>query len=192
MHIHSIVNSTFHSVTYVLSDSGHKGVWLVDCGDVEELNVSEVTGILLTHIHYDHIYGINQILDRFPETKVYTNDFGKEGLLNPKLNLSKYFPGVKPFVVSRPESVYSLEGKPVLTILDREARILPVPGHDPSCLAFLIEDSLFTGDSLIPGTKVITSFPRSNRAEAKTSEQHLMELGKQYVIFPGHKTMIDD
>lgn len=191
MHIRSIVNSKFKSITYVLSDPGHKGVWLVDCGDVDNLNVLEVTGVLLTHIHYDHIYGINQLLDRFPEMKVYTNDYGKEGLSNPRLNLSKYFPDAEPFLISRPESVYSLEGKPVLTLLDCEAHILPVPGHDPSCLAFLIGDSLFTGDSLIPGTKVITSFPHSNRAEARAAEQQLLELGKQYEIFPGHATMIE-
>lgn len=190
MHIRSIVNSKFNSITYVLSDSGHKGVWLVDCGDIEKLNATEVIGVLLTHTHFDHIYGLNRLLDRCPEMKVYTNNFGKEGLFNPKLNLSKYFPDAEPFLFSRPESVYSLEGKPVLTVLDCEAHILPVPGHDPSCLAFLIGDSLFTGDSLIPGTKVITSFPHSNRDEARVSEQKLQELGKQYEIFPGHATII--
>lgn len=192
MLINSIVNSKFNSVTYVLSDSGHRGVWLVDCGDVEELNVSDVTGVLLTHIHYDHIYGINRLLERFPDAKIYTNDFGKEGLSNPRLNLSKYFPDGELFTIAKPESVYSLEGKPVLSILGCEARILSVPGHDPSCLAFLIDGKLFTGDALIPGEKVIASFPRSNRAEAKASEQQLLELGKHHIILPGHAIKNDD
>lgn len=186
MNIDSIVNSVYNSITYILSDSRQKGVWMVDCGDIDRLNVPEVIGVLLTHIHFDHIYGLNLLLERFPGLTIYTNHFGKEGLLNPKINLSKYSPDIKPFILSKPEAVQTLSHESVLSVFDCEIQILSVPGHDPSCLAYLIDGRLFTGDALIPGETVITGFPHSNRDEAKASERRLQELGKEYHILPGH------
>lgn len=43
-----------------------------------------ISGVLLTHAHFDHIYGLNEIIALFPTTKVYTNEFGKRMLLNEK------------------------------------------------------------------------------------------------------------
>ena len=74
MLVDSIVNRIFQSVTYVLSDSERKDVWLVDCGDVDQLNQSfHVSGVLLTHTHFDHIYGLNDLLERNPDMKIFTS-----------------------------------------------------------------------------------------------------------------------
>ena len=68
-----------------------------------------------------------------------------------------------------------------------QVAVLFVPGHEPSCLAFRIEDALYTGDSYIPGVKVVTSFPRSNRQQAAESLARLQQLEASGLqVMPGH------
>lgn len=67
--IHYITNTIFTSKTYILYREGESKVWLVDIGDVEpvveflqEKNLS-VEGVLLTHAHFDHIYGLEALVE---------------------------------------------------------------------------------------------------------------------------------
>lgn len=66
--IHQIVNSVFTSNTFVLSNE--QGLaYLVDIGDFKsilQLGIKEIKGVFLTHVHYDHIYGLRELLDRYP------------------------------------------------------------------------------------------------------------------------------
>lgn len=64
--------------------------WLVDVGDVDpvlECIGGDVTirGVFLTHAHYDHLYGINRLIDLFPQCVVYTSEAGVEGIYSDKL-----------------------------------------------------------------------------------------------------------
>ena len=48
-------------------------------------------------------------------------------------------------------------------------KAIATPGHNPSCLCFEVGEYLFTGDSYIPGTKVVTNLPGGNKELAKES-----------------------
>ena len=81
MTIHQVVNTIFNSCSYVLTQD--KQSWLVDCGDVDQilpLIDGKLQGVLLTHAHFDHIYGLNHLDSLFPGVPVYTNQAGREGL----------------------------------------------------------------------------------------------------------------
>jgi len=65
-----IVNSVFTSRTYILTQEGSRSVWLIDCGDVPPIvdmlsslggDSVIIKGVLLTHVHYDHIYGLPRL-----------------------------------------------------------------------------------------------------------------------------------
>lgn len=95
LNVSAIVNSLYRSNTYILSTSYDlgNGVWIVDLGDTDWLKnyLTEnvvLRGILLTHTHYDHIYGINDALCLFPNIRIITSEFGKQALCSPKLNYS--------------------------------------------------------------------------------------------------------
>lgn len=49
-----------------------------------------VEGVLLTHAHFDHIYGLPLLLEKFPNVAIYTNEWGKAALADAKLNMSLY------------------------------------------------------------------------------------------------------
>ena len=90
----SHVNSIFNSVSYVIIDDDNLQCWIIDVGDYEDIKVLmagyELAGVLLTHVHYDHIYGINKLLTDYPNVPIFTNKYGLKSLASPSDNLSTY------------------------------------------------------------------------------------------------------
>lgn len=165
------------------------GCWLVDCGDVEPLlpllEGKKFKGVLLTHAHFDHIYGLNELLNQFPDTLVYTNESGKETLLDSRKNMSLYHE--TPFVFNYPKNIRILNDDDEIELSeDLKARVIATPGHHPSCLTFIVNDAIFTGDSYIPGTKVVTNLPKGNKEQAQASLEKILRLAKNFTVYPGH------
>lgn len=187
MKVHQVINSLFASNTWVI-DLGIS-VWLVDCGDIDQIvyiiGNKPVVGVLLTHGHFDHIYGLNDLFDRYPDTPVYTNTAGQEMLMDDKKNLSRYHE--TPFLFENPECIRLVnEGDEIF--LDRNVAtiVTSTPGHNASCLTYATDDAIFTGDAYIPGLKVVTNLPGGNRALAAQSVERILELAKDRTIYPGH------
>ena len=195
-----VVNSIFSSVTYVIPCS--KGIeygrdcWLVDCGDVEKVIEKgwNVVGVLLTHVHFDHIYGLNRLLEVMPNAVVYTNADGYNALLDPRLNFSRYHTDAPDFILDRKEAVRIIQAEEVLELQGGlRVNVFFTPGHTPNCISYGIGDCLFTGDAYIPGVKVVTTFPRSNKQEAQQSLERLKDLEEQGLrVKAGHKVLMKD
>ena len=171
--IHNTVNTYFCSCTYVLTVDDFS--WLVDCGDVEPIlsliKGKNLIGVLLTHAHFDHIYGLNELLKLFPNTLVYTNECGTETLLDARKNMSLYHE--TPFVLERPDNIRIVnDGDEIELDKGITAKVVATSGHHPSCLTYIISDAIFTGDSYIPGIKVVANLPKGNKKLAlKTSSE---------------------
>lgn len=185
-----VINSVFSSMTYILPVGSQKDCWLVDCGDVEKVIEQGwyIRGVLLTHSHSDHIYGLNRLIGDFPEAWVYTNEAGREGLMNPKWNFSKYHTEVETFMFCKPENVRVVESEGWYQLDDGfDVDVLFTPGHELSCLSYRIGNMLFTGDAYIPGVKTVVTFPRSNKQQAAESLARLQEIERLGLdIKPGH------
>lgn len=186
-----IVNRVFSSITYIVPcPSKAKECWIVDCGDVEKIIDWGYTihGVLLTHVHYDHIYGLPTLLEAFPQAAIYTNADGFQALQDPRRNFSRYHFDVPDFMLENIDAVkiIDVEGDIELSA-GLKARALFTPGHTPNCLSYIIEDNLFTGDAYIPGIKVVTSFPHSDKNEAAQSIKRLVLLEQRGLnIRAGH------
>lgn len=182
-------NRVFNSRTYILFHEGSDEVWLVDCGDFRTLqsllNNQRLTGILLTHTHFDHIYGLNELLRHSPDVLVYTNECGKEGLLDARKNMSFYHE--TPFVFEFPENIRIVnDGEEIELSEGLDAQIVSTPGHHPSCLTYVVGNAIFTGDSYIPGTKVVTNLPKGNKRQAQESLDKILHLSRTHTVYPGH------
>ncbi len=191
LRIDYIVNRFYNSMTYILSKDNSDKVFLVDCGDVEKIlkkiGGKRVVGVLLTHTHADHIYGISELLISFPEAIIYINEFGYKALASPKLNISRYHGEFDDISIEDRTNVRIISEKSCLNILGHEVGVYETPGHDPSCLTYKIEGYLFTGDSYIPGEKVFTKFPNSDKSQASKSERQILKMSEGLVVCPGHE-----
>ena len=186
MIIRQIVNTVFRSCSYVISHEGCS--WLVDCGDLDQilpLVDGKLQGVLLTHAHFDHIYGLNSLMILNPGLSVYTNQVGLDTLLNDKLNFSRYYG--EPIIFNEPDRVKFVEDGEWVELFDGiRAQAVFTPGHSPCCVTWMIDDALFTGDSFIPGVKTVTNIPHSNKDLAAESEALIRELAEHRTIYSGH------
>lgn len=187
----TFINSVFDSNSYLVYREDSADCCLIDCGDVVPISdYLKRHGLILkmifiTHSHFDHIYGLNAVIGEYPEVPVYTSVFGQSGLCSDKLNLSRYH--LDPYVFQYPGNVKVVGNKDTVGLWeDIILEIFETPGHDKSCLTYRIVDNLFTGDSFIPGLKVVASFPHSNKIDAEISGQRILSLAKGMNLYPGH------
>lgn len=187
--VERIVNRIFASNTYVIFADDSLDVWLVDVGDTESvLNIlppqSSIRGVFLTHTHFDHIYGINELHQLFSDCIIYTSEYGKCALYSAKKNFSYYHESP---IEYHGNNVKVLKEEDTIKIFpSTQIKVYETPGHCPSCLTYQIEDKLFTGDSYIPNVKVVSKLPKGDKLLSELSLNRIIKLSKDKDIYPGH------
>lgn len=188
-----IVNSVYSSRSYIIAQEGSSKSWLVDCGDVLPL-VERLTsmvggsfsmeGVLLTHAHYDHMYGLPRLISMFPEVRIYTNKYGQKMLANERKNFSRYHED--PINFESENVIVCEDGDEIELFEGIKAIVHETPGHNPSCISYEVGDYLFTGDSFIPGIKVVTNLPGGNKEQAAQSVEKVLKWAEGKALCPGH------
>jgi hydroxyacylglutathione hydrolase len=191
LNVSAHVNSILSSNTYILSLDGDSSVWIIDPGDAKVIlewvlnRNKHIKGILVTHSHYDHIYGINELLLLNSKIKVYSSFYAKEGMMSDKLNGSKYHEN--PYVVDGSSIEVISDGDRIMLWPDFYLDILETLGHSRDCLSFYIKENLFTGDALIPDHKVVT---KMKFGDAELAEKSLKIIFDKFDlitrVWPGH------
>lgn len=189
MKIIRFVSYDFQSNVFVLEDNLTNQVWLIDAGYsgelIKYLSYRKIlNGIFLTHSHFDHISGLNKILEIFPNTKVYSKASSLEYLSNSEKNLSMFHG--RPVAYSG--NIVELNNHDIVNINDAESiKVYETPGHHPTCLTYIWRRCIFTGDAFIPGKKVITNLPDGDKQLAQLSFYKIVSLGlNKKIICPGH------
>lgn len=183
----------FTSNTYLLSqDSLSNDVYLVDVGVskevIDSLGVNQtIKGVFLTHAHYDHIYGVNDVLKLFPNCIVYCSEYSIQGLYSDKRNLSFYHEN--PIVFSGGKLKLLSEGMTIELYPNCYLEVLETKGHNEGSLSFIVENGIFTGDSIIPGYAVVTKLKSGNKEAAVKSILKILKVTKPSdILYPGHGT----
>lgn len=189
--IQAVTNAYFNANTYIIkSSSNDNACYLIDIGNydgvMKELENNEyIKGIFLTHAHYDHFSGINQIIARFPECFVYCSRYTKEALADSKMNLSFYQHVPTVFINDKIRVVSQADEIEIYP--ESHLEIWETPGHNKGSLSFKIDQGIFTGDSLIPETAVVTKLKSGNKADAYRSIVKIKDNASiSDVIYPGH------
>ena len=178
-----LINNKFYSKSYKIRLSDFNII--VDPGD-EWDGFYCASAVLLTHAHFDHIYGLNRVIELNPNISVYTNEYGREMLLNARKNLS-FYQG-EPFVICDNSRIVTVQDRQEIAFgVQRIAKAIFTPGHNPSCITWQIADAIFTGDSYIPGIKTVTNLPGGDRNEAEESLFNIKRLAVGKTIYPGHQ-----
>lgn len=191
----TIINAILRSCTYILEKEGFNEVYIVDCGDSEPIldylkkNGKSLEGIILTHAHYDHIYGMNDILAEFPDAKVISGEKTLLGLEDVDLNMSYLYTDDDYIVTLLPENTLLAYSQAKIVVLGEALECYPTPGHDVDCMTYIWGDKIFTGDSYNPSSPVFTKWQNSNEEHAHFNEQMIrhMIIDRSLTVYSGHK-----
>lgn len=191
MEIIKHINSYSFSNTYILSVQSSEWVWIIDPGDscfmLDWLSKErkKIRGLLVTHSHVDHIYGINELRKQLGTIPVYVSEAGSKGIVSAKLNLSEYHEA--PYVVENKDLRIVYSGSRI-ELWDGVILIIhDTPGHNEESLSFQVEKHLFTGDALIPGVKVFTKFHGGDKRKARETIDWVYDsFPSEQMIWPGH------
>lgn len=191
MKIEIIHNTILQSCTYILYEDGVNDCYLIDCGEVEPIegflhaNNKNLKGIFLTHSHYDHIYGINEIISLYPDVIIYASAGTIEGLSDVNINLS-YMYDDGDYIVERVNAIDIYSN--IISLFKNKVNPIPTPGHDSDCTTYIIGYNIFTGDAYNPNFDVFTKWRRSDPIEAQKSINKILQLVKihKLTIYPGH------
>lgn len=186
--VKSAVGQVMDAMVYALSDGKSNDYYLIDIGDFDAAQSllpreANVRGVFITHGHHDHIFGLNKLKEAYPECVVYASEECARMLASAKANLSLYME--MPFEYTGKVTILH-DGDVVPLFEGINLTAIATPGHNPSCLCFEVENYLFTGDSYIPGVKVVTNLPGGNKKQAQESLEKILRLAQTKKNCPGH------
>lgn len=181
MNVIQFTTDFFDSNNYLFEKNGVK--FMVDCGGTTQYTANVLKQynfipdiVLLTHGHIDHILALSALKELGAKVFIHSNDACY--LTDSSYNLSSYLIGQN-FVCdcnTIDEQVLKEYG------ID----VLHTPGHSPGSVCYLIDDILFSGDTLFCGGIGNTSFPGGDHKTEITSVKRLLLLDKAITVYPGH------
>ena len=180
----------YQTNTYFLYREGSKDTILIDPADSGDIIYDkllekgfEVKCILLTHAHFDHIFGIKGVRERAKVT-VYAFEDEKELLEDPSLNLSN---SVRRSTIINADEF--LKDGDTLTLCNMTFKVIHTPGHTKGGCCFYFEEAgfLVAGDTLFMESIGRSDFPTGNeRTLINSIKEKLMALPDEVKVYPGH------
>ena len=141
--------------------------------------------IILTHEHYDHCWGVNDLRAKFPHIKLICSSYCSSAIQNTKLTYSHYY--CKPEFTIKPADIIveDVEGK--ISWNDYLITCSQAKGHSLSSIFIFIRSAIFTGDTLIMNSKTITRFKTGSKSDLENTLQKMLSYkGKGFLVHPGH------
>ena len=175
--IHTLTLGLYQTNTYIIHEASSKSCCVIDPGyeaatildKLEDLGLT-LDAILLTHGHFDHVGAVK---DLAADTDCRVFVCAEDALLPPM------FTGGTLYYTD----TYA-EGS-ILNIAGLYIHVLHTPGHTPGSVCLLVEDALFSGDTLFAGSCGRTDIG-GDWAAIQKSLKRLSSMDADFTVFPGH------
>lgn len=176
---------------YIVRDTESNKAFIVDPGyadkklkkALEELGITQLDYILLTHGHFDHILGISEIQSEFGG-KVVISEIDERFFTDTDLSLvsPKFFVGKVP-----PVADLTVKDEDEIPFAACAIKVMHTPGHTAGSVCYLLENYIFSGDTLFRESAGRTDFPTGSSQQLISSLQRLAELKGNFKVLPGHE-----
>lgn len=136
---------------------------------------ARLTHILLTHGHFDHVYGLDSVRADWPAARLCLFRADAVGTEDRPVKES-------------PEILWLTDGQ-TLTVGQAELTVLHTPGHTPGSCCWLCEGVLVSGDTLFAGSAGRTDLPGGDWETLMRSLRRLADdpaLPDELRVLPGH------
>ena len=130
----------------------------------EALNI-DVKYILITHRHQDHLAGLSTIREK---TGALIGVHGEDAEALPM------------------EADFLLKDQDNIVVANINMTVLHTPGHTPGSVCYLVEDNIFSGDTLFPGGPGHSSSAGKLSQTIKSITEKLFVLPDSLSLLPGH------
>lgn len=174
----------FSTNTYLVFDNVTRDALIIDAGNrfdfinkqLKSRNLN-VHALLLTHGHFDHIMSAKALQNSGLKVYVHKNDAIK-------LRENKYSFLKPDFPVLKPDVLVE-EGD--LTLGSLHINIIHTPGHSKGSVCYIIDDAIFSGDTLFKLSIGRSDFADGSQMDLINSiKNKIFSLNENYKIYPGH------
>lgn len=170
------------SEEYAIIDPSATGEAFLDFIEKRGMKKENLKYILLTHGHFDHIFGADEIRD-ITGAPLCIHKADADFLTDSDKNAYRYF--FREELVMRPCERELSDGD-VLYLGQEEIKVVSTPGHSEGSVCFFVGDVIFTGDTLFDRSIGRTDLIGGSQATLEESLRKLVSLDKDYTIYPGH------
>ncbi len=174
---------------YLLWDEKSKDAILIDCSDFKEEILDDIKTnglnlkyILLTHGHFDHVLGVNKTAEVLgAKVGIHQSDV----VLLENINEFARLVGFPP--ITPPKHDFTVSDNETLEFGNLKIKILHTPGHTEGGVCYLIENNLFSGDTLFKDYYGRTDLFGGDFDKIKSSIKNIIfKLDDNIQVFPGH------
>lgn len=184
MKVEKYCGSVFFTNTYVISNDNEAVV--VDPGlsfkeNAEKIKQKyQVKAVLITHGHLDHIDGA-----RYFNCPIYVGSSDLAFFKDSNLSLYTWMNMETPYK-NLTLNLIPVKDKERLNLIGLDFKVIYTPGHTNGSVCYLVNDSLFTGDSLFIYGVPRTDFPTGDSQKLRQSTKKLWNLPDTTKVYPGH------
>lgn len=143
-----------------------------------------VAGILITHGHFDHMMGAEDLRD-FSGAKIYAYEKEQEILEDSYKNLTQKW-GIGNYTLKPDEYV---KAGAVLEMGGFSIKVLPTPGHTIGGCSFYLEEqeACFCGDTVFQLSIGRCDLPTGSQSQLiRGVQEQILPLPDETTLFPGH------
>ncbi len=184
--IRHVSESVFQENTYILEKKNQ--VIIIDPGDVLESIISHISfdskvlAVLATHAHLDHITSAKELCKKYNCPFILSS--ADKAVLDAHEQSCEYFR--QPYL-GTPIINIDILSKNDISLGDFTVQILHTPGHTLGGVCYLIDNILFSGDTLFHRSIGRTDLPGGDQSQLLNSiKKILFKLPDETKVYPGH------